>query len=57
MSRADPGMLRNLTSEKAPITATPAPTLPFTRAMTTQTMAGSTTSAHLRLFDPSRLRP
>ena len=46
MSRALPGTLRKRTSEKAPATAMPAPTLPSTRAMTTQTIAGSTARVH-----------
>ena len=41
ISRAEPGTDRNRTKLKAPATATPAPTLPFTIMITTQTMAGS----------------
>ena len=41
ISLAVPGTERNLTSEKAPATATPAPTLPFTIIITMQTTAGS----------------
>ena len=45
MSRAEPGALRKRTSENAPATATPAPTLPLTIMMTTATMAGRMESA------------
>ena len=41
ISRAVPGTERKRTNEKAPATATPAPTLPLTIIITTHTTAGS----------------
>ena len=43
MSRALPAALRKRTSEKAPATAMPVPTLPLTIRITVATMIGSTT--------------
>ena len=40
ISFAEPGAERNRTRLKAPATATPAPTLPLTIMITTQTVAG-----------------
>ena len=49
ISFAVPGTERKRTSEKAPATATPAPTLPFTIMMTMHTTAGSIASVIAKL--------
>lgn len=49
ISRAEPGADRKRTRLKAPATATPAPTLPLTIMITTQTTAGSRASVAAKL--------
>lgn len=49
ISFAEPGTLRNLTSENAPITAMPVPTLPFTSIITICTIAWSKNSESRKL--------
>ena len=49
MSLPEPGTLLKRTRLKAPATATPAPMLPLTMAMTTHTMAGSRASVVAKL--------
>ena len=50
ISLALPGALLNLTSPKAPSTATDVPRLPFTIMITAATKTGSTTSIMARLL-------
>lgn len=50
ISFALPGTDRKRTREKAPATATPAPTFPLTIMMTTHTTAGSSASVTTKLF-------
>ena len=55
ISRAVPGTERKRTREKAPATATPAPTFPLTIMITTQTTAGSSASVTRKLREQSFL--
>ena len=50
ISLAVPGADRNRTSEKAPITATPAPRLPLTSIITIWTIAGINASVTTNPF-------
>ena len=50
ISRAVPGAERKRTRLNAPATATPAPTLPLTIMMTTQTTAGRSASVRIKLL-------
>ena len=51
ISRAVPGAERKRTSEKAPATATPAPTLPLTSRITSATEGGSRARVTKKLLD------
>ena len=50
ISLAVPGAERKRTRLKAPATATPVPTLPFTIMMTTQTTVGSSARVTIKLL-------
>ena len=50
ISLAEPGAERKRTSEKAPATATPAPTFPFTIIITIHTVAGRSASVTTKLL-------
>ena len=51
ISFAVPGTERNLTSPNVPATATPAPTLPFTKSITILTTAGNIASVTTKLCE------
>ena len=56
ISLALPGAERNLTSEKAPATATPVPRLPFTSIITTSTITGNSAVVTAKLLEDGFLK-